>query len=278
MARRRLALTLTALVVAGCGGPAGAPSLTVGSSPDSESALAAHLYAAALRYYGTDARVETSADPVAGLDGAGIQVAPGLTGRLLQRFEPDAAARAAEQVYREMIGALPEGVSAGDYTASAQDKPAVVVSPATAAAWGGRDMAALLRNCGTMTSGVAAGVQAPAVVGGCRLRPPREFADDAALFAAVRAGAVDAAWTTTATPDVPSDLVILADRTALIRAENLVPLYRRNELNQLQLRAVNELAGVLDTAALTDLRRQVADGADPAAVADAFLAANPLGH
>jgi glycine betaine/choline ABC-type transport system substrate-binding protein len=169
-------------------------------------------------------------------------------------------------------------VAAGDYTASTQDKPAVAVTAATAAAWGGRDMSALLRHCTSVVAGSVAGSHTPVVVGGCRLPKPYEFADDTALFAALRAGQVNVAWTTTAAPDSPSDVVVLADRTSLIRAENLVPLYRRNELNQLQLRAVNELAGVLDTAALADMRRQVAGGADPAAVADGFLAANPLGH
>ena len=43
----------------------------------------------------------------------------------------------------------------------------------------------------------------------------------------------------------------------------MVPLYRRNELTQQQVLAVNEVAGVLDTAALKQMRRQVADGADP---------------
>ena len=274
-----MALALIALAMAGgCGGHANAPSLTVGSGRDSESALVAQLYAAALRYYGTDTRVDVTADPVAGLDGAGIQVTPGLTGQLLQRFEPDAAARADEQVYREMNAALQEGVAAGDYTSSTQDKPAVGVSEATATAWHARDMSALLRHCADVAPGAVAGAKTPSMVGGCWLRTPRVFSDDAALFAALRAGQVNAVWTTTAAPDIPSDVVVLADRTALIRAENLVPLYRRNELNQLQLRAVNELAGVLDTAALADMRRQVAGGADPAAVADAFLAANPLGH
>jgi glycine betaine/choline ABC-type transport system substrate-binding protein len=49
---RRLALALIALItisVAGCGGQAGPPSIPVGAAPDAESALVAHLYAAALR-------------------------------------------------------------------------------------------------------------------------------------------------------------------------------------------------------------------------------------
>ena len=56
-----------------------------------------------------------------------------------------------------------------------------------------------------------------------------------------------------------------------------MPLYRRNELSEMQVLALNEVAGVLDTAALVQMRRQVADGADPRPVADGFLAEHPLG-
>src|SRR5262249_6327232 len=83
-------------------------------------------------------------------------------------------------------------------------------------------------------------------------------------------------WTTTATPNIPSELVVLSDKTALIRAENLVPLYRRNELNERQVLALNEVAGVLDTGSLADMRRLVAEGKDPGRVANTWRAAHPL--
>jgi hypothetical protein len=63
-----------------------------------------------------------------------------------------------------------------------------------------------------------------------------------------------------------------------VQAENVVPLYRRNELTERQLLAINEVPSVLDDAALVEMRRQVADGADPQAVADAWLAEHPLGR
>ena len=99
------------------------------------------------------------------------------------------------------------------------------------------------------------------------------------MFDALRAGQLTAAWTTTADPAVPGDLVSLADgKPALVQAENVVPLYRRNALSDRQLLAINEVAGVLDTAALADMRRQVAGGADPQAVAGGWLAEHPLGR
>ncbi len=278
MGVRRLALALIAAVIAGCGGQTAPPSISVGSPRDAESALLAHLYAAALRFYGSAAHVESAPDPLTGLDSGAIGVVPGYTGRLLATFEPDATARSDEQVYRTMVSALPEGVAAGDYTTAAEDKPALAVAESTADAWGGRDVTALTRNCTKVVTGAVTGARAPGTVGRCRLPAAREFADEAELFDALRAGKVNAAWTTTAAPDSPADLVVLADRTSLIRAENVVPLYRRNELTEPQVLAINELAGVLDTAALAQMRGQVSDGADPGAVASAWLAAHPLGR
>jgi len=281
MRLRRLTLALIALITistAGCGGHTSSPSVAVGAQSDPESALVAHLYAAALRFYGSLAHVQSAPDPLTELDSGEMRVVPGFTGRLLERFAPDATARSDAQVYRELVSALPEGVAAGDYTTSAEDKPAVVVTEATAEAWGGRDVTAMARNCAKLSVGAVADVYHPSVVGACKSPKPREFPDNATLFAALRAGQINAAWTTTATPGIPAELLMLSDRTALIRAENLVPLYRRNELNESQVLAVNELAGVLDTAALAQMRGEVAGGADPGLVADAFLAEHPLGR
>jgi glycine betaine/choline ABC-type transport system substrate-binding protein len=277
---RRLACVLAALVMvsaAGCGGADETPSLGVASAQDPESALIAHIYAEALRFYGSPAHVEQSPDPLMKLDTGEARVVPGFTGRVLHRFYPDSTARSATQVYREMVSALPEGVAAGDYTTSAQDKPALAVTEATADAWGGRDLTAATRNCDKLDVGRVAGAAPPDAIGTCKLPKPREYPDRAALFAAVRAGEVNAAWTSTAAPNIPTELLMLSDRTSLIRAENLVPLYRRNELNEAQVLALNEVAGVLDTAALADMRAQVEDGTDPGLVAGAFLAEHPLG-
>lgn len=279
MIARRLALALAALitmVTAGCGGQTGAPSIAVGAKPDAESALVAHLYAAALRSYGSPAHVQSGSDPLSELDFGEIRIVPGFTGQFLQRFQPDATARSAAQVYRAMVSALPEGVAAGDYTTSAEDKPALAVTESTADAWG-RDVTAAARNCAKLNVGQVVGAPRPAAIGTCEMTRVREFPDSATLFAALRAGKINAAWTTTAAPGIPTELLMLSDRTSLIRAENLVPLYRRNELTESQVLAINEVAGVLDTAALAQMRAQVADGTEPGLVANAFLAEHPLG-
>lgn len=279
-AGHRLLLSLVAFFVVACGTPGVAgPSLTVGASADPENVLLANIYAAGLRYYGTTAHVESTDDPLVALDAGKVSVTTGFTGRLLHRFDPESAARSAEQVYRAMVGALPEGVGAGDYATAAEDKPALAVTEATAEAWGSRDLSALVRNCSRVSVGAPTGTNPPDSLGDCTFRPPREFGTPAMLFDALRSGAVTAAWTGTAATGVPGGVVVLVDRKpALIPAQNAVALYRRNELDQMQLRAINEIAGVLDTAALTQMMTKVQTGADPRAVAEEWLTANPLGR
>ena len=267
------------LAVAGCGERRPAAELVVGSRPDPQSILLANIYVAALRSYGFAARAESAADPMAKLDSGAFTVVPSFTGQTLQTLQPGTSALSDKQVYRAMIGALPEGIAAGDYTTAAEDKPALLVTQATANAWGGSDLSELPSHCAALALGSLAGVRAPAEVGTCRLPAPREFPDGATMLAALRASELTAVWTTTASPDLPADLVMLADgKSALIRAENVVPLYRRNALSDRQLLAINEVAGVLDTAALAEMRRQVAGGADPQAVAGGWLAEHPLGR
>jgi len=276
----RLVLGLLALLLVACGTPAPGPSMAVGTTADPETTLLAQLYAAALRSYGTGAHVETVPDPLAALDSGAVSVVPGFTGRLLQTFAPGSAARSDAQVYRAMVGALPEGLAAGDYTTSAEDKPALTVTDVTAKAWGSRDLTALVRHCTGLSVGAVAGARwLPTAVGTCTLPPVREFPDEKAMFDALRMGEITAGWTGTADNGVPGELVVLADRKpALVQAENIVPLFRRNELDQQQVRAINEVAGVLDTGSLVDMRRQVAEGGDPRTVAENWLSAHPLGR
>lgn len=253
--------------------------LVVGSQPDSESVLLGAVYTGALRSYGFPTHTESMPDPLAELDSGKVDVVPGFTGRMLQVFQPGATVRSDQQVYRAMVGVLPEGIAAGDYATAAEDKPALAVTRSTAKAWGGSELSELPRHCDGLVVGATAGARTPEKVSRCRLPPVHEFAEAAAMFAALRAGQVTAAWTSTAAPDVPADLVVLVDgKPALVQAENVVPLYRRNELTDRQVLAINEVAGVLDTAALVAMRRELMAGANPQTVADGWLNEHPLGR
>jgi len=281
IAGRLTALALAgALAMTGCGATRhNTHELVVGSRPGVESMLLADIYTGALRSYGFPARAEQAPDPLTNLDAGAFVVVPGFTGRVLQRFQPGTAVRADAQVYKAMVGALPEGIAAGDYTTAAEDKPALAVTESTTKSWGGTDLSAVPQHCDGLVVGSITGASTPSAVGSCRLPASREFPDDATLFAALRDQTITAAWTTSTDPGVPADLVVLTDgKRALVQAENVVPLYRRNELTDRQLLAVNEVAGVLDTAALVEMRRQVTAGADPQAVADGWLGEHPLGR
>lgn len=280
-----LAAVLAASFCAGCtaGDHRDAAGLVVGSKKDALSMLLAGVYLAALRSYGFAARTETADDPMAQLDTGAFTVAPAFTGQTLQTLQPGAVALSDAQVYRAMVSALPEGIAAGDYATAAEDKPVLLVTQPIAKAWGGQDRSAdlstLAKHCDGLVAGIVAGRRAPSVIGTCPMPAPREFPDDTTMFAALRAGQLTAGWTTTADPALPGDLVPLADgKPALIQAQNVVPLYRRNVLSDRQVLAINEVAGVLDTAALAEMRRQVAAGADPQAVAGGWLVEHPLGR
>lgn len=275
---RRLAALVAVALVAGCAGAPPPASIAVGAAADAESTLLAQIYAAALRSYGSPAHVQPDPDALAGLDTGAVEVVPGLTGRLLARFDPGSTARGGEQVYRSMIAALPEGIGAGDYAQSAEDKPALAVLATTAQRWGKRDVTALAAHCDGVVVGKVIGDRAPAAVGTCRLPAAVEYPTSAALVGALRSGRIDAAWTSTAVPQTPDGVVVLSDRTSAIRAENVVPLYRRNELDERQVLALNEIAGELDTGSLADMLGKVATGTDPGLVAEDWLAAHPLGH
>ena len=134
-------------------------------------------------------------------------------------------------------------------------------------------------NCARIRVGSPTGADPPEKVGECELASDRRFATTAMMFDALRSGAINAAWTSTAATGTPDGVVVLVDRKpALIPAQNVVAVFRRNELGQMQLRAINEIAGVLDTASLVKMSDRVRSGADPALVAEEWLAANPLGR
>ena len=144
-------LLAAALAAAGCaiGNQQSRPQVVVGSGTDSESMLLAGIYVTALRTYGFEARAETGSDPMAKLDSGTFTVVPAFTGQVLQSLQPGVAVTADSQVYKVMMSVLPEGIVAGDYTTAAEDKPALVVTPATAVAWESKEPTALARRTET---------------------------------------------------------------------------------------------------------------------------------
>ena len=137
-------------------------------------------------------------------------------------------------------------------------------------------MTAAVRNCDKLKVGQVADTPRPAAVGTCKAEA-RDYPNAAKPFRGVANRAGQCGVDVDGRSGHPRRRGGAADRTSLIRAENVVPLYRRNELSEMQVLALNEVAGVLDTAGLVQMRRQVDAGSDPAHVADGFLAEHPLG-
>ncbi len=111
--------------------------------------------------------------PLGRLDSGEVQVAPGFTGRLLQPVRARTRRRARmSRSTAHWSRRCPRASPAGDYTTSAEDKPAVAVTETTADEWGGRDVSAMARQCADVDGRRGRSVSHPATVGTCKLPRP----------------------------------------------------------------------------------------------------------
>lgn len=270
-----VALVTAMIFAAGCTAERGpAPYLTVVTRDDPQSLVLAHIYAAVIKGTGIDTKVRASADPVAELDAGIASIAPGFTGRLLRQLAPQLKLSGDEETtYRMMIAALPAGVAAGDY-GTAEDRAALAVTSTAAQMLSEPALPALARHCDVLARSGTVGPARLHVprVGPCVVGPVREFSSKEDLFAALRRGEIAAMWTSTADPALPADgIVVLDDEKDWLPANNVVPVYRRNELSEPQVLSLNKVAGELTTADLSEMTRRVGDGADPGEIVSIWL-------
>lgn len=268
-------LLVAASVLAGCsenGGPA--PYLTVVTTNDPQYRVLAFIYAAVVKATGIDTKVRESADPIAELDTGIASVAPGFTARVLRQFAPQQPPSGDEETtYKSMIAALPAGVAAADY-GTAEDRAALAVPSAATSASAKPTLAGLARHCDELARAgqVGPGTVPAARIGSCPTGTPRQFPDTAALFGALRHGDVAVAWTSTADPALPAaGVTVVDDEKSWLPANNVVPLYRRNELSEPQVLSLNKVAGELTTGDLAAMTREVSAGGDPQRVVDTWL-------
>lgn len=268
-------LLVMVAVLAGCsesGGPA--PYLTVVTTKEPQYRVLAYIYAAVVKATGIDTKVRESVDPVSELDTGIASVAPGFTGRLLRQFAPQQRPSGDEEVtYKAMIAALPAGVAAADY-GTAEDRPAIAVPSVATSVSAKPTLAGLARHCDELVRAgqVGQGPVPVARIGSCATGNPRQFPSTGELFTALKGGEVAVAWTSTANPALPADGVTLVDdEKSWLPANNVVPLYRRNELSEPQVLSLNKVAGELTTGDLAAMTREVSGGADPQRVVDTWL-------
>lgn len=207
----------------------------------------------------------------------------GFTGDLLSRFDPGSTARGSDEVYAEMMAALPEGVTAAD-PSPAEDAPVYVVTRQTAESQDMRALSDMAGGCGAFTLGARAEVLADTDLASsvgttydCGFGDRVDLGPDPrSVFEALRAGEIGVGLVQSADPVLdPEDMVTLEDDDDAIRAQHLVPVFRKGELSEDQLELVNRISGELTTDDIRELLLGIEFGtATPVGLADFWLDQN----
>jgi osmoprotectant transport system substrate-binding protein len=283
-------MATAALALTGCGnddplssGSDGGDKATirVGSGNFPESIVLAEVYAKALEDAGFTVEKTLNigsreAYIKALTDTKELDVFPEYTGNLRLYFNPDATASAPDEVYDELVAALPDTLTVLD-KAPAEDKDAVVVTKATADKYS-------LTSIGDLKD-----VAKDLVLGGPPEWKTREtgipglkakygvvFKDFRELDAggklthdALENGQIDAGNIFSTDPTVASgQLVALEDAEALFAAQNVVPLVRTAALTDDLKTTLNKVSAALTQDELLGLVKSVVvDKKDPEDVA-----------
>jgi osmoprotectant transport system substrate-binding protein len=271
------------------GGSGGGSTVTVGSADFPESEIVAELYAGAMESAGVETETSLGIGAreayVGAVQDGSVDVVPDYSGNLLLFADPEATASSAEEIMAALPDALPEGLTVLE-PAEAQNKDAMVVTPATAERYGLESIADMAEVCDRLVIGGppefaerAYGLQGLEEKYGC---VPASFEpiNDGGGPLTVQAlldGDVDVADIFTTTPAIAdNDLVVLEDPENNFIAQQVLPLASADGLPQEAVDALNRLSAELTTEDLVDLNRKVS-GEDPVSPADAaqeWLSAN----
>ncbi|MFI9636432.1 glycine betaine ABC transporter substrate-binding protein [Nocardia sp. NPDC051929] len=280
----RLLVVASVALVVSCGNDEPQPSITVGAGDSIESSVLAEIYAGALARAGVrtavDPRLGSRADYLAALDADRVQVVGEHTGALLAHLDEHTTARLPEQVKDAVSAALPEGLVVSDLADGTDLRPRVLLTAQAAAQDRVRSVRDLAPRCGGLTVGVAAtpGLLPQAGsdrVAGCDFAATVAFPDPAALRKALLEGRVQAGLLggpAELAPGATDGLAVLSDDEYAVRAENVLPLFRKGLLDRRQIKKLDYVAGELTTDELAAMIRNVRDdGAAPSDVARAWL-------
>lgn len=310
--RRMTALTgLTAslaLALSACGGGSedplaedsgdsggGGGTITVGSANFSENAILAEIYAGALEAEGMDVNTRLNIGSrevyIKAIEDGDIDIVPEYTGVLRDYFlagegnTDGGTASAAQEVYDELVEAVPEGLTVGEYS-EAEDKDALVVTQETAEEYDLQEIGDLSDVAGELTLGGPpewktrqTGIPGLKDVYGVEFGDFTETdAGGPLTLKALTQGRIDAGNLFSTNPQIPAnDLVVLDDPESLFGSQNIVPLVREEVATEEVLSVLNEVGEKLTTETLTDLVAQVdIDKEDPADVAEQWLSDNGM--
>lgn len=275
-------------------GSSGGSEIVVGSANFSESALLAEIYAGALAADGMEVSTKLNIGSreayIKGVEDGSIDVVPEYTGVLRDYFldvagEDPGTAVEAEEVYQELVDAVPNGMVVGDYS-EAEDKDAVVVTSDTAEEYDLTEIGDLADVAEDLTLGGPpewktrqTGLPGLEEVYGVEFGEFVETDPGGPLtLNALLQERVDAGNLFTTNPQIPeNDLVVLEDPESLFGSQNIVPLMREDVASEEVEQTLNEVGEKLTTETLTDLVGQIdIDKEDPADVAAQWLSDNGL--
>lgn len=273
------------------GGPTtggGSMTITVGSADFSESQVLGEIYAGALKAKG----VTVSTRPNIGsrevylkaLQDRSVDVVPEYTGSLLAYLKGSAQSNDPDSVYTALKAALPADLVALDKS-TAEDKNSLVVTKETAAKWSLKSIADLAAYQDAITIAAPPEFQSRAQgLPGLKSKygiTPKNFRalKGKAIVDALLGGQAQVGLIFSTDPSIVTNgFVTLEDPKLLNGSDNVVPLVRKDKVNDTVTAALNAVSAKLDTPTLARLVKQVdVDKLDASAVAKDFLTTNGLG-
>jgi osmoprotectant transport system substrate-binding protein len=267
---------------------AGGGSITVGSADFSESQVLGEIYAGAIKAKGitvtTKPNIGSRDVYIKALQDGSVDIVPEYTGSLLTFLKGTPPSQDPDAVYATLKTTLPATLVVLDKSA-AQDKNSMVVTKDTAAKFSLKSIADLAAHQADITVAAPPEFQTrqQGLVG---LKSDYGFAPanflplkGAAIVNALTNGQAQAANIFSTDPSISSNgFVTLDDPKLLFGSDNVVPLVRKDKVNDTITAALNAVSAKIDTATLTDLVKQVdVDKKDASAVAKDFLSKNGLG-
>ncbi len=259
-------------------------TIVVGSQAYYSNEIVAEIYAQALENAGFDVERQFQIGQrdayLPALESGEVDLFPEYTGNLLQFYSPDTTATASDEVYAELVDALPEGLTVLEQS-SATDQDSYNVT------------AAFAEENSLVTIGDLAGVSVPLTLGGAPELEERPYGPSGLLevygvtvgFTAtgdttvedLLAGTVNIANVYSADPRIQTEgLVTLADPEGLFLASNVVPLVNAEIADQIA-DVINAVSAALTAEGLVALNVQsTVDQMSSADIATAWLTENGL--
>jgi len=270
------------------GSAGGSGSITVGSADFSESQVLGEIYAGAIKAKGVSVMTKPNIGSrdvyIKALQDGSIDIVPEYTGSLLTFLKGTAPSQEPDAVYTALKSTLPAGLVVLDKS-TAEDKNSMVVTKDTQTKYSLKSIADLAAHQADITVAAPPEFQTrqQGLVG---LKSEYSFTPanflplkGAAIVNALKNGQAQAANIFSTDPSIPANgFVTLEDPKLLFGSDNVVPLVRKDKVNDTITAALNAVSAKIDTATLTDLVKQVdVDKKDASAVAKDFLSKNGLG-